>query len=535
MSTECVLQGIGVSHGIVVAPIFRLPDLAAMDRPSGSPQQERRALDAAIAAAASALQTLMETSDKDAAEMLEFQVVLLEDDDLTGPVHAAIESGIPAHDAWREVLDREILAYGGGAPDDDTFSARASDLADLRDRVLRHLVGDDLDALPDEPSIIFARDLPPSRFLEMDAKVVAGIALGQGSRTSHVSLLARAKGLPLVVGLGAVTEETLAGEAVLDADAGSLTLRPTLATREAAAARSIEEAARTSKIAGLLARPAATADGEPVKVLINVDHPSLLADIDPGHCDGIGLTRTEFLFQDGAASEDVQFDTYRALVEWAGGRPVTIRTLDAGGDKPLPGVTRDGERNPFLGVRGIRLSLRHTDLFKVQLRAMLRAAAVGPVKVMVPMVTVPEELVAVRRLIEEAEAELAGTGAVFERPALGMMVEVPAAALAARDFDADFYSIGSNDLIQYATACARDNGEVADLARPDHPGVICLIEAVAAAARARAVEVSVCGDMASDPNDAVLLLKAGIRVLSVAPAEIGAIKAAIADYWAGTG
>jgi phosphotransferase system enzyme I (PtsI) len=268
-------------------------------------------------------------------------------------------------------------------------------------------------------------------------------------------------------------------------------------------------------------------------VLANIDDPGQLDRLAPETCDGIGLTRTEFLFEHGAPDEDAQLQIYRRILAWAAGRPVTIRTLDAGGDKPLPGITIDGERDPFLGVRGLRLSLLRPEVFRVQLRALARAAADGPLKIMVPMVTCPGELAEAREHLEAVLAELAAKGVANGRPALGMMVETPAAALTADAFAADFYSIGSNDLTQYVTAAARDNPRVAGLARADNPAVLELIARTAAAGRARGVEVSLCGDMASRPELLRPLLATGLRTLSVAPAQIGRVKQALAEIWVG--
>jgi phosphotransferase system enzyme I (PtsI) len=251
--------------------------------------------------------------------------------------------------------------------------------------------------------------------------------------------------------------------------------------------------------------------------------------VDPAHTDGIGLTRTEFLFQGGALPDEArQLAAYARILRWADGRPVTIRTLDAGGDKPIPGLTPEGERNPFLGLRGLRLSLARPDVFRVQLRALARAATLGPLRVMVPMVTVPAELVAFRRLFDEVVAELCTAGVEAVRPPLGMMVEVPAAALGAAGFDADFLSIGSNDLVQYVVAASRGDPAVAELYDPGNPAVLELIGRTVTAGRARGVEIGVCGDMASDPRMVPSLLDLGVRRLSVAPATLGAVKEAVA-------
>jgi phosphotransferase system enzyme I (PtsI) len=277
---------------------------------------------------------------------------------------------------------------------------------------------------------------------------------------------------------------------------------------------------------------AVTKSGDPVTVLINVADPAELATIDPALCDGIGLVRTEFLFSDrhGLPDEDTQYHVYRRLMEWAKGRPVTIRTLDAGGDKPIRGLTIDGESNPFLGVRGVRLSLTRPDIFRIQLRALLRASALGVLKVMVPMITVPEELSTVRAMMQEELAALKAGSIDAAMPQLGMMVEVPAAALAIDCFDAEFYSIGSNDLTQYVTAAGRDIGAVADLADVRHPGVLRLIEHVVAYGHATDREVSLCGDAAGEATLIPALLDTGLRTFSVAPGLVGRTKLAMSTH-----
>jgi len=262
-----------------------------------------------------------------------------------------------------------------------------------------------------------------------------------------------------------------------------------------------------------------------------VADPGALDGLSPEICDGIGLTRTEFLFSGGVLpDEETQLAVYRRVIEWADGRPVVIRTLDAGGDKPIAGVTSDGESNSFLGLRGVRLSLINPAFFRVQLRALLRAARFGDLKIMIPMVSAPEEMVQVRLQLAKARDELRARGEDFGDPAVGMMVEVPAAALTAEDFEADFYSIGSNDLIQYTLAAARDNPAVAGLAAGRNRAVLELISRTVAAGRALGREVSLCGAMASEPEHIGDLLDTGLRTLSVAPAMTGLIKLAVSRY-----
>jgi phosphotransferase system enzyme I (PtsI) len=529
---ETVLQGIPASRGLAVGPIALRAAGRLVRRVAGTPGEERAALEAAMAKAAAELEALAARAEPMAAAILEFQTALLEDDELTGPIFDRVAAGEPAHRAWADVLGREIAEYAAG--DDETFAARGGDLADLRERVLDALVPG---APPNrangaDHAIFVAEDLTPSRFLETDWTRYCGAALKAGSPAGHVALLARARGTPLVVGLGDAFEGLADGApAVLDGEAGRLIVNPAAATLSAIEARLQVAAARGVTEALLLDRPAATADGEQVLVLVNVDDPGLLATLDPRHCDGVGLTRTEFLFQ-GAdlPDEATQLRAYAEVLRWAAGRPVIIRTLDAGGDKPIPGLTPDHERNPFLGLRGLRLSLARQDVFRVQLRALARAAAQAPLKVMAPMVSAPDEFTAFVSLFEDVLEELAAAGVAAARPALGMMVEVPAAALNLAAFDADFFSIGSNDLVQYVMAASRDEPAVANLYRPNDPAVLELIRRVVEVGSGLGREVSLCGEMAADPALVPQLLAAGLRRLSVAPAAIGGTKAAIAAW-----
>lgn len=297
--------------------------------------------------------------------------------------------------------------------------------------------------------------------------------------TSHVAMLARSRGVPMIVGLQA---DDIAGRNVLiDATQGLVIVDPssTDATRfeqQCAASRT-----RDTAVAGFLGQPAISRNGVPVITLINVADPSELEGLDPACCDGIGLVRTELLFEGATLpSEDAQTDIYTRIVRWAGGKPVTFRTLDAGADKPIAGLTPLGESNPFLGMRGVRLTLSRPDIFRPRLRALARAAAFGDVQIMIPMVALPAELEATRALLHQACAELRAECVPHRLPPLGMMVEVPATALTLETFDAAFLSIGSNDLTQYVMAAGRDIAAVAALADPDHEAVLRLIGMIAA-------------------------------------------------------
>jgi phosphoenolpyruvate-protein phosphotransferase (PTS system enzyme I) len=530
---ERQFKGQVASSGLVQGVIATAAVAGKRAVAAAHPENGKRELAQAIASARAELEKLIAASDKLAAEILEFQLEFLGDSKLVDPALQAVAEGNAAADAWRRVLDREIAAYR--ADNNQYFRARASDLADLRDRVLRALEPDEKSADIADGAILVAEDLAPSRFLEIDWQRCRGVVLREGSIASHVSMLARARGVPLLVQLGAAPEELTEGApVVLDAEGGHLILHPAEATLKSMAERIAARAARQEQAERYRALPALGRGGERIQVLINIDDPERLAAIDPASCDGVGLTRTEFLFHgtSGFPDEQTQFRCYRRIVEWAGGRPVTIRTLDAGGDKPIAGLTPEGETNPFLGVRGVRLSLAHPGLFKAQLRALARTAALGTVKVMLPMVTTPDELSASRELLHQCVDELLSAGVPARTPALGIMVEVPAAALCVDRFDADFYSIGSNDLIQYTTASSRDCASVGALYDARNPAVLELIARVAAHGSTFGREVSLCGDMAADPELVPLLLDAGLRALSVAPSALARVKLAIAEHGA---
>ncbi|GLH76268.1 phosphoenolpyruvate-protein phosphotransferase [Bradyrhizobium sp. SSBR45G] len=514
------------SDGLAIGPAMILRALDGADRAKGSIAEEHAALAAAVASAREAVAELIGRVAGDAAELIGFQLALLEDDALTESAYAQIESGVAADVAWRSAMAEEIAGYE--AADDEYFRARASDLADIRDRVLRHLFGLADDAELPQGAIVVARDLAPSAFLGVDWSKGGGIALGEGSPTSHVAMLARGRGVPMVVGLGQQWEK-LDGPLLVDGGRGLVIVDP--GVEQIAAARTESEGLMRRK-ADAVARqhePALTRDGTSVSVLVNISGPSDMTVLPAAACDGVGLARTEFLTANLLHDEEAQYGAYAELMRWAEGRPVTIRTLDAGGDKPIPGYTVDGESNPFLGLRGLRLSLRHPEIFRVQLRALARAAVLGPLKVMLPMVTNAAELEAARGHLRAVLSDLADSNVSFAEPAFGMMVEVPAAALAAQEFAADFFSIGTNDLTQYATAASRDGTEVADYADVLHPGVLAMIAHVVRAGRARDVEVSICGDAAGDVRAIPALLKVGVRTLSVSPGLLPLVKAAIRE------
>jgi phosphotransferase system enzyme I (PtsI) len=522
---EQVFTGTPASAGFAIGPVF------CAARAERGRYQRHKSTDAEFGHLVTSIELAMEvTSDMmsgasgDAADILEFQVAMLGDDTFSEAARALIDNGMAADLAWTQVLDAEIENYAQS--EEEYFRARTADLTDIRDRVLRQLRGDDEVKIP--AGVIFVSDdITPSAFLFHDWKG-GGIALRQGSATSHVAMLARQRGVPMVVGIG-VGHVDSGLPSILDAQAGRFIVQPDDASLTSwkddwgAFERKATIAARFAP------KPGRTADGLSIAVHVNIADPQETEAIDVGHVDGVGLMRTEFLYNNGLPDEETQYAAYARVLKWAGGKPVTIRTADAGGDKPVPGFTKE-ESNPFLGVRGIRLCLAKPHIFRVQIRALLRAGVHGNLKIMLPMVSVPEELEQARALFGEEMRKLDDEGVAFAAPELGIMVEVPSVAITPERFHkAAFFSIGSNDLTQYVMAASRDSGALAKIAEASNPAVLSLIGNVAQYGLKNAIPVSLCGDAGSDPALIHLLLKAGLRSVSVAASRIGMVKAAIAE------
>ncbi|CAN5352348.1 phosphoenolpyruvate--protein phosphotransferase [soil metagenome] len=526
MTRQLELKGVTASPGYAEGPLFDLDRPLEGRRAKASPDGEAVALADAIAAATQRLSDLAARAPREAAEIVEFQIAMLHDSALTGPAMAWIAGGISADNAWASALDTEIAGYASSA--NEYFRARAADIRDIRDRVLRALLLD-AESVPSHGAILYGDDIAPTQFLETDWTHGGGIALKAGSTASHVAMLARSRGVPMVVGLGSAVKRT-ACTALLDAEHGTLVFDPSDAGREHFRAAGAVFAERRSRAERFVGQPAVTMLGTSVRVSVNIADPSDVARIDIATCDGVGLMRTEFLFgkAGGLPDEETQYAAYRRVLEWAAGKPVTIRTIDAGGDKPISGLTIE-ETNPFLGLRGIRLSLARPEIFRVQIRALLRAAVHGNLKVMFPMIAIPSEYERAAALFDEEASALAAAGTAHKLPPLGIMVEVPCVAIAPEEFSqVAFFSIGSNDLTQYVVAAARDNGNVSALNSVRNPAVLKLISQVAAFGAATGISVSLCGDAGGDPTALPALLEAGLRDLSVAPAQLALAKSAIA-------
>lgn len=520
------IRGRPASEGIFTGPVVALGITRLAPPPARDAALERSELVSAISAAIATVTALAAKNVGAAADILEFQIALLKDNALKAGALAAIDQGASAADAWWTVLESEIAGYTSSS--DETFSARAADLQDIRDRVMRTLTGETLMQMQ-SGSIFVSDDLAPTLFLEADWSQGGAIALRRGSSSSHVAILARSRGVPMVIGLGEAWPGAY-DHAIVDGTAGLVLAAPAPALVEAYAKRNAAEIAQRDNDRHFLNRPACRRDGSRIDVLLNIARVEELEQIDPASCDGIGLMRSEFLFREDAAlpGEEEQYQAYRSMLKWANGKPVTIRTLDVGGDKPFRGLTIEGKSNPFLGLRGVRLTLARPDVFRTQLRALVRAAIHGNLKIMLPMVTLPRELEQSAALLEQCVAELQREGIECSRPPLGIMVEVPAVAIAPELFTrAAFFSLGTNDLTQFVMAASRDETSAMDLQDTAHPAVAKLIAGVAAFGHENSMPVSLCGDMASVPQHLPLLMEAGVTSLSVTPAALARVKSAL--------
>ncbi len=533
-----VLQGLPASPGIAVGAARHLQavPIAIPDAPAADPAVEWAALTRALAATAADLRRTSETvadrAGKDGAAIFAAHELFLQDEALLSPAHDGVFcDGTTAARSWADAVSAAAAVWD--ALDDPYQRARAADLRDVGDQVLRHLLGPPSEVAPAAAGIVLAAELSPAETAGLDRALVRAVACARGGPTSHAAILARSLGIPAVVGLGdallGVAEGTMLA---LDGETGAVTVDPSPVAVRAAEDRRAVWAHHEADARGRAREPAVTRDGSVVHVAANIAGPRDAPAAVAAGADGVGLLRTEFLFlqADHLPGEDEQERAYRATAEALAGLPLTVRTLDVGADKQLPYLTQAPEQNPFLGVRGIRLGLSRPELLHVQLRAILRVARDHPLRIMFPMVATVDELLQAREVLDEARASLASAGvSVPDSVEVGIMVEVPAAALTAEAFvpHVDFFSLGTNDLAQYTLAAERGNAAVAAFADPLHPAVLRLIEHTARAAAAGGRETAVCGEVAGDPLAIPLLLGLGVGELSMAPARIPAAKQAV--------
>lgn len=528
------LSGRGIVGGTVIGPLaeLRRPVPVVPEGTDHDPAVEAEALAAAREAARGELEQLAAGAE---GAIFAMHLALLDDPALSREVDDALSEGLAASAAWLRgvTAEEELLA---GMPD-AAFAARALDVRDVGDRVLRHLLGAEATgvAAPPAGAVVAASDLTPSDVTQFAEAEVAGLATAAGSQTSHAAILARNLGIPLVMRLGpsllAVAEGT---EVILDGEAGELVVAPDPERREAAAAAIAADKAAAEAARQAAAEPGQLADGTRVVVAANASSPAEARRAVAEGAEGIGLLRTEFLYLERTElpSEDEQVAELSAVCEAMQGRPVIVRTLDAGGDKPAPALDLDPVRHGFLGQRGLRLSLARPEVFEPQLRAILRVAASFEVSVMFPMVTDVGEVRRAKAALAEAAAALDAEGVAHGQPTeVGVMIEVPAAAAAPQDLvaEVDFCSVGSNDLIAYTMAADRTLEEVAEYYRPDHPAIDQLIAWLCEAAADAGCWVGVCGEMAGDPDHAARLVGLGVRELSMAAGAIPEVKARLRE------
>ena len=536
---ERTLSGRPASPGIVVGPVhllrWEVPDVKHRFITEAQTPKEIDRLHDALAKAKERLRYVRERAEKHAgaeeAAIFDVQIGMLDDKALREGVEELIRQHLGAEKAfdivmleWRQRFARHTMPM---------VRERVGDLTDVHIRVLTILLGlpdhDPVDLPKGTNAILVTHDLTPSLTVQLDREAIVGIATDAGTRTSHVAILARSLGLPAVVGLRDATEHLKGTErAILDGTRGLLVINPADEDIASYAERAKREAAEEMELRQLEQVDAVTTDGVLITLNANVDLPEEADLAAHSGAAGVGLMRTEFLVVGRATmpDEDEQYRAYRRVVEAFGGRPVVIRTFDIGGDK-LPVGGYAPEANPFLGWRAIRVCLDDKALFKTQLRALLRAAVHGKVRILLPLIVTVDEVRQSRALIQEAESELSAEMVPHDKDIeVGVMIETPAAAVAADTFAgvASFFSIGTNDLVQYTLAVDRGNANIADRFTPLHPAVLWLIRRTVMAGREHGIAVAVCGEMGSQALSAFALIGLGVRELSVAPRSVSAMK-----------
>jgi phosphotransferase system enzyme I (PtsI) len=533
-----IKKGIGVSPGVAVYPAVVLDteefDIPRREVPVDLGQAELARLEKAIEVSKREILDLRDRTagrtSKEIASIFDFHIGLLEDREVRQKFRDAIVDG---HVTGEYAVATVLRAYAREFQDMPAYWAdRVKDVYDIEKRLLRNLVGErrqSLSHLTKDVNVL-AHDLTPSQTASMDRDHVGGLAMDAGGQTSHTAIVARALGLPAVVGLNDVTAEVNGGDlTIIDGNRGIVILCPdrrTLADYRQFARQQVEFIHELDALRDL---PAITRDGHEVTLLGNIEFPAETHTVLEKGGQGIGLYRTEFLYlgADTEPTEEEHYEAYRQVIEQCEGRPVVIRTADLGADKYTQARARVPERNPFLGCRSIRFCLQNLGMFKTQIRAILRASVGGSVSMLFPLITNVLELrqakTIVRDVIEDLEEE--GVEHRGDLP-IGMMVEAPSAALQCNAFarEVDFFSLGTNDLIQYTLAVDRGNERVASLFTAAHPAVLRLIKEVIRTGQRHDVPVSLCGEMAGDPHFTLLLLGLGLRIFSCAPPAIPEIK-----------
>lgn len=526
-------KGTGASPGLAAAPAYFIHQdhytpkkLKAVNR-TGEIQRFR----SAVAQAQEEIEAIRVSTEQklgaDKAEIFEGHLMILEDPDFIDAAEEKMsEEGINAEYALHEASTSFIELLQ--AMEDELLQGRAVDIKDVAGRIMSHLRGvPHLDlANMTEECIIIAEDLTPSDTAQLNLDVVRGFITEIGSRTSHSAIMARTLEIPAIVGVGSALRSLPADAFILmDAEAGSIIINPSADELAAFQQQKQQYDQHKAELTKLRDQPSFSRDGKQVELAANIGKlEDVQRALDNG-AEGIGLFRTEFLYMGRSSlpTEEEQYTSYKYVLEKMNGKPVVIRTLDIGGDKELPYMDLPKESNPFLGQRALRLCLDRQDIFRTQLRALLRASGHGNLKIMFPMIAVIEELLEAKKLLAEEQAKLAAEGiAVADHIEVGMMVEIPSAAVSADLFapEVDFFSIGTNDLIQYTMAADRMNETVSYLYQPWHPSILRLISMVIKAAKQEGKWVGMCGEMAGDTTAIPLLLGLGLDEFSMSAGAI---------------
>jgi phosphocarrier protein FPr len=524
------IPGVSASPGLAIGPIRQYTHRKiVVERTAKDPAAEQKHLRQSLAAAQAELEQLYqevkERSGAGQAAIFRAHAEFLKDDELIDETIKGIKAGYSAGWAWQQVIQERVDAMS--RVEDEVIAGRAVDLNDVGNRVLKLLAGvvDDEPFLPEEPVILVAEDLTPSDTARLDPANILGFCTAGGGPTSHTAIIARSLNIPAIVGVGpAVLNLTDDLSSILDGNRGNLYLEPSDADLESAREAQVELQKLRDAEYRTRFEPALMIDGNRVEVVANIGLVSEAEQVVNAGGEGVGLLRTEFLFleRDQPPTEEEQYEAYSAMVKALGGLPLIIRTLDIGGDKEVPYLNLPAEDNPFLGVRGIRLCLSRPNLFIPQLRAIYRASKHGPIKIMFPMVATLEDLTAAQDFAEQARLEVGA-----ESLETGLMIEVPSAVALARELarEADFFSIGTNDLTQYLLAMDRGNPVLARRADGLHPAVLRMIDHTVQAANEGGKWVGVCGGVAGDPKGAIILVGLGVTELSMSIPSIAAIKA----------
>ncbi len=536
------LTGVGASEGVAVGPVFvhaaseSEPERKRIveDEVEGELARFGLAVEAVTGKLAETGERLRTAGSEEEAGIFEAHVELAEDPELASGVEQRVRN--------LESPEAAVLAVGEeyaaefAAMEDEYLAARADDVRDVAAQISAELTGRGPAALEalETPSVVLARSLAPSDTARIPKGMALGFVTGEGSRTSHVSIMARSMGIPAVVGVGPALEEALDATTVaVDGAQGYAVTDPdeaTVAEFERMSESLAEERATLDRYRHVEAR---TRDGRRIEVAANLGSATEAEDALEWGAEGVGLFRTEFLFmeRDELPSEEEQYEAYGAVATAFGEKPVIVRTLDVGGDKDLPGVDQPSEENPFLGWRGIRMSLDTPGLFEPQLRAILRAAAHGNLKVMFPMIVEVGELRAAKELLESCRVELEAEGAELGSVEVGVMIETPAAAICAAELaeESAFFSIGTNDLVQYTLAADRGNERLRRLQSADHPAVLELISQTCEAAREAGIPTGVCGEAAGDPEMIPKLVALGVTELSMGAPAIPRAKKVVSE------